>query len=58
MTSEEKRLLAWAYNQAEAWRGCLVGNPDPVPLIKFDQKLSRIRFLLKQPTTKKYESNN
>lgn len=36
LTKQELRMLRWAVREAAAWRGTLVGNPDPVPLQDFD----------------------
>lgn len=38
--------LKWAIDQAECWRGSMVGNPDPRPLNKFDEDIKRARRTL------------
>lgn len=39
--------LAWAVREAEGWRGSLVGNPDPGPLMEFDANIAAAKEALK-----------
>lgn len=41
------KALAWAVREAEAWRGNLVGNPDPRPLAAFDAQVKQAKEALK-----------
>ena len=45
--------LRWAVDQAELWRGSMVGNPDTEPLEKFDQFISDARQALKAVDTQR-----
>lgn len=40
MTKRELRALGWCVQQAKAWRGSLVGDPDPAGLAAFDREVS------------------
>lgn len=41
------KSLAEALDEAEGWRGTLIGNPDPEPLKEFDANIRRMRDALK-----------
>lgn len=43
LTQKQLRVLKYAINDAEAWRGQLVGCPDPEPLQKFDARVAEMR---------------
>jgi hypothetical protein len=36
LTPVHIKALQMAVHEAEAWRGTLIGNPDPTPLQQFD----------------------
>jgi hypothetical protein len=39
-TARELQALRWAVREAESWRGALVGNPDPGPLLAFEASIA------------------
>lgn len=41
------RFLRWAVQEAASWRGSYVGNPNPVPLMRFDTTVKEARRALK-----------
>lgn len=47
LTLVQLRALTWAVSQAEAWRGSLVGDPDPDTLEAFDLTVTRAKDALK-----------
>lgn len=46
LTYNDYRWLKRAVDMAEQWRGELIGNPDPKPLIDFDQRIQKMRDVL------------
>lgn len=46
LTNAGLTLLAEAVSQCEAWRGAMVGNPDPQPLADFDAEVAAIKEAL------------
>ncbi|UXX42089.1 hypothetical protein [Pseudomonas phage phiH2] len=48
LTQSELRALARAVSEAEAWRGSMVGNPDPGPLEEFDAFVAKAKQALKK----------
>lgn len=47
ITLRQKQILAWAIDEAETWRGTMVGNPDPEPLAEFDAMIEEAREALR-----------
>lgn len=45
-TEERRKIAKWLISVAKAFRGCLVGNPDPEPLQDYDFKIREARRLL------------
>lgn len=42
------RILKWAVDNAEDWRGSMTGNPDPGPLREFDENIKIAKGALKK----------
>lgn len=55
LSTREYRDLRWAVNEAEAWKGYFVGNPDPQPLLAFEEKVRLARRVLKKLSPNKKE---
>ena len=47
LTTRQWRALRWAVREAAGWRGSLVGNPDPHPLVEFDALVATAKAALK-----------
>ena len=48
LTLHDIRLLKWCVNEAETWRGTMVGNPDPAPLAAFDARIATARAAIRK----------
>lgn len=48
LTRREFKFLNWAIGEAAAWRGSLVGNPDPTQLKNFDACIAECKRALKK----------
>lgn len=46
LTEQDRRVLAWAVREAAIWRGSMIGNPDPIPLLEFDKKVYNAKQVL------------
>lgn len=46
LSKADINTLNWAIDEAETWRGSMIGNPDPVPLRQFDAKIRKARKAL------------
>lgn len=48
ITRSDVLVLRNVIDEAEVWRGSMVGNPDPVPLQQFDAFIARARQALER----------
>lgn len=46
MRDKHIKALAWAVEEAAAWRGYFTGNPDPEPLVEFDKRVKAAKDAL------------
>lgn len=57
LTTTDIKVLSWAVQQAEFWRGSMTGNPDTAPLAAFDKQIKKAKEAIKAAkiTKKKYD---